>query len=154
MFCQTCGKENQAQANFCAGCGVNIETVATERRESESQRVSAKEMTFGRSISTCMSKYVDFSGRAARPEYWWFSLFAVLLTWFADMADPTRAGSTIISLVLLLPSFSACSRRLHDTGRSGWWQLLSLTIIGIIPLIIWCASKGESRANEYGNPVQ
>ncbi len=100
-----------------------------------------------------MGKYVDFSGRAARPEYWWFFLFTVLLTWFADIADPSKVGSTIVSLALLLPSLSAATRRLHDTGRSGWWQLIALTVIGLIPLFIWLASKGNDQSNEYGSPV-
>lgn len=96
-----------------------------------------------------MGKYVDFNGRAALPEYWWFFLFTVLLTWFADIADPSKASSTIVSLALLLPSLSAATRRLHDTDRSGWWQLIALTVIGLIPLFIWLASKGNDQSNEY-----
>jgi uncharacterized membrane protein YhaH (DUF805 family) len=42
---------------------------------------------------------------------------------------------------------------LHDTNRSGWWQLLSLTLIGLIPLIYWLASKGDEHANQYGQPT-
>lgn len=114
---------------------------------------SSEQMTFGKSISTCMGKYVDFNGRATRPEYWWFFLFTVLLTWFADIADPSKVGSTIVSLALLLPSLSVATRRFHDTGRSGWWQLIALTVIGLIPLFIWLASKGNDQSNEYGSPV-
>lgn len=153
MFCSKCGKENSEGVKFCGSCGANIETLAMPSRVSASASASGDQMTFGKSISTCMGKYVDFNGRAARPEYWWFFLFTVLLTWFADIADPSKVGSTIVSLALLLPSLSAATRRLHDTGRSGWWQLIGLTVIGLIPLFIWFASKGDDRSNEYGSPV-
>ena len=53
----------------------------------------------------------------------------------------------------LLPALSAAARRLHDTNRSGWWMLIAFTIIGLIPLIIWLASKGNDQSNEYGSPV-
>jgi uncharacterized membrane protein YhaH (DUF805 family) len=56
-------------------------------------------------------------------------------------------------LALLLPSIAVGARRLHDTGRSGWWQLLTFTIIGIILLIVWFASDGEKDANKYGEPI-
>jgi uncharacterized membrane protein YhaH (DUF805 family) len=51
------------------------------------------------------------------------------------------------------PFLAAGPRRLHDTNRSGWWQLLSLTLIGLIPLIYWLASKGDEHANQYGQPT-
>ena len=153
MFCPKCGKENSEGVKFCGSCGANIETLATPNRVCASASASGDQMTFGKSISTCMGKYVDFNGRAARPEYWCFFLFTVLLIWFADIADPSKVGSTIVSLALLLPSLSAATRRLHDTGRSGWWQLIALTVIGLIPLFDWLASKGDDRSNEYGSPV-
>lgn len=154
MFCQKCGQENSDSVKFCGSCGANIAALNTSTPATTSPAsASSEQMTFSRSISTCMGKYVDFNGRAARPEYWWFSLFYILLTWFADIADPSQVASTIVSLALLLPSFSAATRRLHDTGRSGWWQLLALTIIGLIPLFIWLASKGNDQSNEYGSPV-
>ena len=59
----------------------------------------------------------------------------------------------IVTLSVFLPSIAVAARRLHDTGRSGWWQLLTITIIGIIPLIIWYCSEGTKEANEYGDPI-
>ena len=93
MFCSKCGKENSEGVKFCGSCGANIETLATPNRVSASASASGDQMTFGKSISTCMGKYVDFNGRAARPEYWWFFLFTVLLTWFADIADPSKVNN-------------------------------------------------------------
>ena len=110
-------------------------------------------MTFGNAISTCFAKFFDFKGRATRPEYWWFYLFALLLSWASILVDPSEVLSIIINLVLSFPVFAAGARRLHDTNRSGWWQLLAVTIIGLIPLIIWLASEGKYEENKYGNPL-
>jgi uncharacterized membrane protein YhaH (DUF805 family) len=110
-------------------------------------------MTFGNAISTCFSKFFDFKGRATRPEFWWFYLFTVLLSWGSILVDPSQVLSSIINLVLLFPVIAAGARRLHDTNRSGWWQLLMLTVIGLIPLIIWWASEGNGEENKYENPA-
>lgn len=153
MFCQKCGKENSDGVKFCGSCGANIATLAKPSQVSSSAIVSGEQMTFGKSISTCMGKYVDFNGRAARPEYWWFYLFSVLLSWGALIVDHSGIVSGIVNLALLLPSLSVAARRLHDTNRSGWWMLIAFTIIGLIPLIIWLASKGNEQSNKYGSPV-
>ena len=52
-------------------------------------------------------------------------------------------------MITLLPSITAECRRLHDINKSGWWQLISITIIGIIPLIIWVATKSVKEKNKY-----
>lgn len=103
-------------------------------------------MTFQDSIRTCFSKYVDFSGRASRSEYWWFFLF-ILLACLASMFI-SDVLYYIVSLGTLLPSLSAGARRLHDTGRSGWWQLLWLIpLIGAIILIVLLAQEGKADAD-------
>ena len=149
MFCPNCGKENSESAKFCDGCGANINELILPNNASAMGGVSTS-MTFGKSISTCLSKYVDFNGRASLPEYWWFYLFVVLLSWGAMIVDSSDVLSGIVNLALLLPSLAAATRRLHDTNRSGWWQLIALTIVGLIPLIIWLASKGNVEDNQYG----
>lgn len=151
MFCPKCGKENSDGLKFCSNCGASITTLNTSG--SASAPTPSEQMTFGKSISTCMGKYADFNGRASRPEYWWFYLFTVLLSWGSLIVDQSGVLSGIVNLVLLLPAFSAAARRLHDTNRSGWWVLIAFTVIGLIPLIIWLASKGSDQSNEYGNPV-
>ena len=60
--------------------------------------------------------------------------------------------SWLVNLVFLIPTFAAGARRLHDGGRSGWFQLLALTVIGLIPLIVWWAQEGSSESNDYGPP--
>ena len=115
-------------------------------------------MNFGESISTCMGKYFTFSGRASRSEYWWFYLFTMIVSWGAQIVSSTiytigdpmvNLLPTIISLAFLFPVLAAGSRRLHDIGKSGWWQLISITIIGLIPLIIWLASDTKASGDKY-----
>jgi uncharacterized membrane protein YhaH (DUF805 family) len=99
-------------------------------------------MTFGESISTCFSKYADFNGRAARPEYWWWVLFTFLAS--AATGIVSEAVSGIFSLAVLLPSLAVGARRLHDTDRSGWWLLLwVIPILGWIVLIVWLTQEGK-----------
>ena len=85
-------------------------------------------MTFQESIRVCFSKYADFNGRAGRSEYWWFILFIVIVSLATSMVGSVLSG--LFSLGTLLPSIAAATRRLHDTNRSGWWQLIL-----IVPVI-------------------
>jgi uncharacterized membrane protein YhaH (DUF805 family) len=105
-------------------------------------------MTFSESIQTCFSKYADFNGRAVRSEYWWFVLFLVLVSLALSMVSDIVSG--IFSLAVLVPSIAAAARRLHDTDRSGWWQLIALLpIIGIIVLIVFLAQEGSAGTNRF-----
>ena len=153
MFCQKCGKENTDNVNFCGSCGANIAPSNTVATVMASASLPSEKMTFGQAIATCFAKYFDFKGRASRPEFWWVYLFTTLLSWGSILVDSSQALSIIINLTVFFPVIAAGSRRLHDTNRSGWWQLLMLTVIGLIPLIIWWASKGTDQENEYGSPV-
>lgn len=160
MFCQECGKEIAEDTKFCPHCGASAK-VQLAKNPASSTPVSsapaasapAEAMTFGEAIKTCLSKYVEFSGRATRPEYWWFYLFGFLVNIGLALVASGSILSGLISLALFLPSLAAASRRLHDTDHSAWWMLIAFTIIGVIPLIIWLASKGDETANEYGEPV-
>ncbi len=151
MFCPKCGKENPVGTKFCSACGSPIGPMAA--RGNANPSAGGEPMTFGKAISTCLSKYADFDGRASRPEYWWFYLFTLLVSWGALIIDPTEILYFLFGIAFLLPGLAAGARRLHDTDRSGWWQLIGLTIIGLIPLIIWLASQGDDQENQYGSPV-
>ena len=60
-----------------------------------------------------------------------------------------------VNLLIVIPNISVTTRRLHDVGRSGWWQLLYITIVGIIPLLYWWIKKGDDGDNKHGsNPLQ
>ena len=100
-------------------------------------------MNFQDAIRTCLSKYADFNGRATRPEYWWFVLFVVLVSAALSLISPILSG--IFSLATLLPSVAAATRRLHDTNRSGWWQLICfIPVIGLIVILVFLAQEGKS----------
>ena len=118
-------------------------------------------MNFGQSISYCFSNYFNFNGRGSRSEYWWFVLFCLILelggsVWDASMGDTSGNGMMywLAIAVTFFPSIAAAARRLHDVNKSGWWQLIALTIIGLIPLIIWLASEGKKKKNKYGSPAR
>ncbi|MDO9404685.1 MAG: DUF805 domain-containing protein [Polaromonas sp.] len=102
-------------------------------------------MNFGQAVSVCLSKYATFSGRAARPEFWWFFLFQVLVSIVASFLGDMV--SALVSLALLLPALAVGARRLHDIGRTGWWQLIMFTVIGLLVLIYWWAQPGTSDAD-------
>ena len=109
-------------------------------------------MTFIVAIGACLTKYVQLSGRASRSEFWFFALFQVIVFCVASVVD----GSLLVLtwLVLLLPGFAVSVRRLHDTGRSGWWTFIQLVpLIGTILLIVWYASDGVRSPNEWGEPL-
>ena len=89
----------------------------------------------------CLTNYANFSGRARRKEFWFFMLFCVILGIIAEVIDTVLGTEPIVNsllnLALLVPSLAVGARRLHDIGRSGWWQLLMLTVIGVL-VLIWC----------------
>ena len=102
-------------------------------------------------VKACLRKYADFDGRATRTEYWWFFL-AVLLGSAVASVIALRVYA-LFSLVTLLPMIAVGARRLHDTNRSGWWQLLALVPFGIFVVIIFLA-QGSLRAPLVQLPQQ
>jgi uncharacterized membrane protein YhaH (DUF805 family) len=111
---------------------------------------SEAKMDFQEAVKTClMKKYADFTGRATRPEFWWFVLAQFVASAVLSLVSSTLA--TLLALGLLIPGLAAGARRLHDLGKSGWLQLLGLIpVLGWILLIYWAAQPGEPGANQYG----
>ncbi|GAB1040654.1 MULTISPECIES: DUF805 domain-containing protein [Shewanella] len=106
-----------------------------------------------------IKKYADFTGRARRTEYWMFTLFYIIFSLVVSAID-YALGTTVLGLIyslgLLLPSIAVAARRLHDTDRSGWWQLLALIpIIGWIVLLVFYCQDSEVGDNRFGsNPKE
>lgn len=144
-------------------------------------------MTFQESVHTVLvKKYATFNGRAARSEFWWFWLASILASivfgvmgWITGAVAAFELMDNLVSLAILIPTLAVTCRRLHDTGRSGWWQVMPIapaliagfsmgaeidtlgwiaiviTVILFIVLIVWLASAGDHGPNQYGNdPLQ
>jgi len=104
-------------------------------------------MDFVQAVKTCFSKYATFSGRASRPEYWWFFLFEILL--IVGTAMVSDMLNALAGLALILPAMAVSVRRLHDVGRSGWFLLLGLIPLVNLILLYW-AVQPSGPANEWG----
>jgi uncharacterized membrane protein YhaH (DUF805 family) len=105
-----------------------------------------------------LKNYVGFQGRARRKEYWMFVLFniivSIVLTILELIVSLPSVLSGLYSLAILLPSLAVGVRRLHDTGRSGWWLLIGLIpLVGAIILLVFACQDSQENDNQYGpNP--
>jgi len=108
-----------------------------------------------------LSKYADFSGRSRRREYWYFHLFNLIISIIlfgmcVSLVNVTGIAVLgflyfLYSLFIFIPSLALIVRRLHDTGRSGWWFLIFLVpIIGAIILLIFTVTDSNEGDNKYG----
>lgn len=112
-----------------------------------------------------LKNYVGFGGRARRKEYWMFALFNVVVALALPVIglivaialqvgtalDAVAIPYTVYLTATALPALAAAVRRLHDTGRSGWWILIALVpVVGGITLLVFLATEGAADANEYG----
>ena len=107
--------------------------------------------------------YFTFTGRARRQAYWMFALFNTIAIVLVSVADsvlgytgPYGFGllSTIYGLAVFLPGLALAVRRLHDTGRSGWWMFIGLVpLVGFIVLLVFFVTDSQPGSNPYGpNP--
>jgi len=114
-------------------------------------------MNFTQAITSGFQNYVNFKGRAARSEFWYWVLFAFIAGIVAGLIDLVLFGAAGISLLqnlvglaLFLPGLAVSVRRLHDIDRTGWWILIAFTVIGIIVLIAWDCIRGTVGPNRFG----
>ncbi len=118
-------------------------------------------MTFGDAVRSVLGQYAVFSGRARRSEYWYFALFNVLVYWAIRLiASALNAPllallEVLVGLAFLLPGLAVAVRRLHDTGRSGWWLLIGLLpLAGAIVLLVFTCEDSEPGPNRFGPSVK
>ncbi|MEU8774501.1 DUF805 domain-containing protein [Streptomyces sp. NPDC048606] len=102
-----------------------------------------------------IKRYADFSGRARRQEYWMFVLFSIPIIVVLMLVDFALGSYPVIfwiyNLAVFLPTLGLSVRRLHDTGRSGWWYLVSvIPFVGWIAIIVLMAIEGDAGPNAYG----
>ena len=108
--------------------------------------------------------YANYSGRARRQEYWYFTLVNVLVNLVMGIIDRVISSvmqmgnlgffGVIYALFIMIPSIVVTVRRLHDSGRVGWWALIAFVpIIGILVLLYFLIQDSEEGSNQYGaNP--
>jgi uncharacterized membrane protein YhaH (DUF805 family) len=112
--------------------------------------------------------YLNFSGRARRSEFWYFTLMSIIISIVIGIIEGAlgigayeanefgfrmQGGiiSNLYSLAVFLPGLAVSIRRLQDTGKSGWNMLLVLIpLVGAIILIVFFATEGDKGKNEYG----
>ncbi|MBV9823574.1 MAG: DUF805 domain-containing protein [Actinobacteria bacterium] len=111
-------------------------------------------MSFADAVRSVFSKYATFGGRARRSEYWWFVLFSAIVNTVVSLLDAAIGNQVLgylVLLALLLPSLAVGVRRLHDTGRSGWWLLIALIpLVGAIVLLVFALQDSQPGSNNYG----
>ena len=175
-YCTECGSENEDDARYCGDCGKDVSgsTSRAARYEPPSpgnednwklpmtETGTGDGMTFGYYLEG-LRRYADFEGRASRAEFWWFILVfygiqiagavaSVALGMFSSALELLLTVMLFVhGLGLFLPQLAVTARRLHDTGRSGWWILISLVpFVGWIPLLIFLVLPSHAGPNEYG----
>jgi uncharacterized membrane protein YhaH (DUF805 family) len=123
-------------------------------------------MGFGEAIKSFWSNYATFKGRARRSEYWFIQLFLVLTNLAVAALDlvlmdfdvdqfMANGGGGIVGLVwifaTIVPALAVLVRRLHDTGRSGWWALIGLIpLIGFLVLLVFTVQDSPPGENAHG----
>ena len=148
MKCTSCGIDNAENAQFCGKCGVDL-SVSPIAGSTPQVKVG-----FSEAAKLGFQRYVDFSGRSSRAEFWWWLLFTALVsvgfTVLSTFAIEISFISILWQLAVLIPSIAIWVRRLHDINRSGWWYLLHIFGFGIgsIVLIIWACMPSKADPNK------
>ena len=123
-------------------------------------------MNMKEAVISVLTNWKNFSGRASRSEFWYFMLASIILglivslielaTGLVSIEESNATGplSSILNLLLAIPSIAVTSRRLQDYGYSGWWQLSYITLIGIFVVLLWCMLPAKEDENKWGkNPL-
>lgn len=142
VFCRGCEKQIHQSAPTCPGCGAP----QTDAQPATDKHKSKRPIHY---YLDTVKRYGVFSGRSRRKEYWYFVLlntcFSISLNKIGAWMGMGATLAAIYSVAMILPSLGVGIRRLHDTGRSGWWILL------IVVNLIFLAQDGDSGTNKYGD---
>jgi uncharacterized membrane protein YhaH (DUF805 family) len=127
-------------------------------------------MGFSEAVRSFWSRYTMFKGRSRRSEYWFIQLFLIVTNLGAAAVDLALMGGDVDRfianggggilgliwiLVTILPALAVLVRRLHDTGRSGWWALIGLVpLVGGVVLFVFSVSDSTTGENQYGAPAK
>lgn len=145
MKCSACGTDNLEAAQFCANCGVSLS-------EGAAVVYNRKRMvSFPEAVTLGFKRYIVFTGRSTRSEFWWWVLFVVVSVLVLNLISPPIQFAFLI--IILMPCISLGVRRMHDINRSGWWMLLFVGFMVYVPLIILlilAAFPGNKGPNRYG----
>ena len=139
MYCPKCGNQIEPGSRFCGGCGSPMET-------SRIGLIQAIQLGF--------QNYANFSGRSNRSEYWWWTLFVVViyfaLNFLGAIVPLLGIVTSLFGLVTLLPGLALGARRMHDIDKSGWYLLLwLLPIIGWIWFLILACQRGTEGPHKH-----
>ena len=114
-------------------------------------------MNMKEAVISVFTNWNNFSGRACRSEFWYFCLALFLVSFIIsiiEIATEILGLNIIVFLLILVPSISVTARRLQDRGLSGWWQLLYLTIVGVLVIIVLNILPAKEDENNWGrNPL-
>lgn len=161
MFCKHCGNQLPDNAKFCNSCGAPVEPATRSTVNGYAPRYTpdalpvepAPSVGIVEAVVKCFQNAFNFSGRARRSEYWWVVLVFSIVSGVLGQFDNTFLPG-LWSLIILIPNLSLSVRRLHDTGKSGWYLLWNLLpLIGSIMVLVHLASDSDPNTNAYGpNP--
>jgi len=146
-----------ASAGASAGLAAASSGISLSPAGKRNAGATGRTVGFFDSIVLGFGNYFDFAGRSSRGAYWFWALFIFFLAMATTTADEAffpyneyTPVTTFTDLATLIPGIALTVRRLHDIGKSGWWMLMALTIIGIIPLIYMMCVPGNRSANSFG----
>ncbi|WP_180898057.1 DUF805 domain-containing protein [Martelella soudanensis] len=112
---------------------------------------------FVEALQLAFRNYFLFSGRSSRGAFWFWVLWTLIISIVLSAVDSILFGSArvgffggIWNLVTFIPGIAIGARRLHDVNRSGWWQLIGITVIGLLVLLYWFVKPGQEQTNDFG----
>lgn len=149
-FCPNCGNPVNLQQDYCMNCG---KALVMQNNNSGESEIEIDTRTMLEIYKDYWKKYADFKGCTTRREYWMTVLMNMIIMvpmYFIGLMIPIIAIAYLgLWVVMIIPSFSICTRRLHDAGRSGHWQWLYLTVYGGIVILVFLCQKSKTVDNKY-----